>query len=290
MGQRITIPQETETELETIGYAGLSCQYAYTRSLESREAGDPGQDYISYVTEENSLTFVVCDGISMSYFGELAAKFLGDALVDWLQDPPESCMNSVHLQSKLNHYLEDCAKAINAKIAAHRIPSHIQGMLREVLQSKKHKGSGTLYVCGRVDLPGGAFPEGRLLLAWQGDIRLRIWSGQTETTAALGDTFHTRHQWNSIQGPVGGSPHVYCGSLLQDGHAGSIMIYTDGLKILDPIGHFTDGVLRERIRQEAQNPSSDDMSLLHIQWALQERLVKENSHGVSTADENRSCH
>lgn len=268
MDKRIQLPQESETELRGIGEGPWYCRYGYSRSYESRQAGDSGQDYVAFEMNGRTVSFTVCDGISMSYFGELAAKFLGDALLGWLKNVNKACPEMDALQMELKCFLQKSAAMAARQFDGHQIPSHIKGMLREVLASKKQRGSGTVYACGRIDLPQSAFPEGRLLLAWQGDIRVRLWDGQDERKDILGDRFQTRNQWNSTAGPVGEGPHLYCGSLTDWSPAGSVLMYSDGLKALDQIGGLTEQIIRDNMQHEANNPSSDDMSLFHVRWTI----------------------
>jgi len=147
----------------------------------------------------------------------------------------------------------------------HRLPSRIQGLLRDIILDKKAKGSASMYGCGRIDLPGKAFPAGRIVLAWQGDIRLRVWKDGKEQTSMLGNRFDTRHQWNSVLGPVGGKPHLICEDL-RSWKEGAVLLYSDGLQAIDAWDRFPHEKLAEVMKQEADHPSSDDISLLHILW------------------------
>ncbi|MDQ0885092.1 hypothetical protein QFZ81_000180 [Paenibacillus sp. V4I9] len=266
MNKRIEISQQTETEVQQVIHSFWDYQYGYSRSAETREAGDSGQDYLSFLEEEGSLLFVICDGVSMSYFGDFAAKFLGDHLIDWLININEDDQSEETLQQILNQYLKEIAVRATESLKGHQIPPHIKGMLREVLAAKKEHGSGAIYGCGRIDLPSKKFPEGRILLAWQGDVRLRLWTDHTEWTTKLGDRFYTHHQWNSTCGPVGGMPHVFCETLRDWGSQGSILLYSDGLKALNNLERISGKQLQLTLTKEGQNPSSDDMSVFHVRW------------------------
>lgn len=266
MNQRIQISQQSETEIRQVSRSVWEYEYGYSRSAESRNAGDSGQDYITFLEGEGYMLFVICDGISQSYFGEWAAKFLGDHLMDWLQNLNIGDWDEALLQRSLDRYLTNITVIATESLKLHQIPPHIHGMLRDVLSAKKDKGSGAVYGCGRIDLPNDDFPEGRLVLAWQGDIRLRLWSDQMEVTAKLGDRFHTFHQWNSAKGPVGGMPYVYCDSLRIGGTRGALLLYSDGLNALDPIEHISKDLLLLLLKAEAEEASSDDLSVFHLCW------------------------
>ena len=250
--------------------------YGYSRSAESRAADDRGQDYLTFQEDGGSIIFVLCDGISMSYYGDFAARFLGNCLLDWLNSLPEGIQNEESLQQQLDQLLRERAVRATERLKYHQIPPHIRGIHREVLASKKELGSSAIYGCGRIDFPGERYPEGRIVLAWQGDIRLRLWAEQKECTAKLGDRFHTSHQWNSKSGPVGGMPHVHCESLCGEGDRGAVLLYSDGLKGIDSWNVIAGSQLSQAMTNEARNPSSDDMSVFYVRWNF--TLFKEVHH------------
>lgn len=152
-------------------------------------------------------------------------------------------------------------------VQQHRMPPHIQGLWRDVLTEKKDRGSATMYCGGRIDFPRFTLPRGRLLIVWQGDIRCRIWNGaREETMCRLGERFDVRQQWNSKLGPLGDMPHVYEDQLIHDEAGGELLIYTDGLQVLDTLDRVLEKQLSEYSVNEAMKPSSDDMSYIQVNW------------------------
>lgn len=247
---------------------GWACRYGYVRSMECRQAGESGQDYLALDIGDQGLSFVLCDGISQSYYGELAARMVGDRLLDWLAEAGEAARDE---PEALRRHWDACSRELAASasqtIREHEISTDIQGMLREVLLDKKRLGSATVYCGGRIDFPCDAFPGGRLLLVWQGDIRCRIWNGTSEVTwSRLGNRFHTREQWNSIAGPTGGIPHLFMDRLLHGARRGELLIYTDGLKVLDSHNPVTGQALAQAVASASGQPASDDISYLQVQW------------------------
>lgn len=267
----VRLPQHTETGITNVIRPSWRYQYGYSRSTEARTLGDIGQDYLTVAESRDAIVFAVCDGISMSYFGDYAARFLGEGLKEWLTGLEPSSGEAVQADEwteRLHKQLVLMAEQARAELEEHQIPSHITGMLREVLLSKKQLGSGAVYACGRLDRPSETLPEGRILLAWQGDIRIRLWMENEECKGCLGDRFHTREQWNSSVGPVAGKPHVYTDGLAAWGSAGRLILYTDGLQRLDSIDPLRDEDIDAAMRQEAANPSSDDQSIFQLYWQL----------------------
>ena len=137
-----------------------------------------------------------------------------------------------------------------------------------MLEEKRELGSEATFVCGRIDLPGAGLPQGRLLLAWMGDSRLRFWGPAGERSAELGDTFHTDQRWSTRRGPVNGRPHLFLAPLASSQRLLEVvrmLAYSDGLTSLDEHGDApTNVALQEMITMAAESATSDDISLLEI--------------------------
>src|SRR5690349_24469105 len=83
---RTTLPQDRETPLKPLEVSFGTALALYNRSIDSIQANTIGQDYVVFRYGPTDLTFAVCDGVGQSFMGDLAARLLGDALVDWLWD------------------------------------------------------------------------------------------------------------------------------------------------------------------------------------------------------------
>lgn len=262
----VRVTQEKETDLMNFSESQWGYHYAYSRSAEARELGDIGQDYLTLARNEKQMVFVLCDGISMSYHGDLAAVYLGDRLRQWLITLDEGPLDEGQLTEGLDRFLKKQTKEANKLVEAHQLPVNIKGLFREVMLDKKKLGSSTMYACGRIDFPSTEQPKGRMVLAWQGDIRIRLWSGVREQTQCLGNAFYTREQWNSQAGPVGGVPRIHVSELVKEQVDGTILLYSDGLQALDQITIVNQEDITNAMKQEADNPSSDDMAVFQMKW------------------------
>jgi len=78
------IDQSQPLPLTTIIGERFSYRFAFDRSADSIKANEPGQDYIAIIASDDRIAFVLCDGVSQSFYGDLAARILGDQLVAWL--------------------------------------------------------------------------------------------------------------------------------------------------------------------------------------------------------------
>lgn len=258
---------------------GYSYRYAYARSADSRAADETGQDYLTLSEGATWFAFALCDGVSQSFFGDVAARILGDSLLRWLEGVPAAA-DEARLGELLDDYLGRLTEGATRWVQEYPLPEGISPMLREVLEQKRGLGSEATFVCGRIDLPGSTLPQGRLLLAWMGDSRLRFWGPGAERSAELGGDFHTEQRWSTARGPVNGRPHVWAGPLTGgDGEPGvaRLLAYSDGLSLLDDEQEpLTDIALQDLIAAAGESPTSDDVSVLEV-WLgpVPERLREE---------------
>ncbi len=262
----IQVPQDRETLVEASGNGWFHWRYAYARSADTRATGGPGQDYLTFRCHEHSIAFALCDGVSQSFFGDLAARHLGDALVQWLWDGIPAATDAETIRGLLAGWLRELMPEASRLVNEQPIPEHLPRMLVEVLEQKRRMGSETMFVAGRIDLPQRDLPVGKVVLAWMGDSRLRLWRGRREITDELGDEFRTSERWSTSLGPVGGSPHVHiCDVGRRQRRLTALAVYSDGLALLDrPRQVPSNADLQDVVAQAGESAMSDDISLLHI--------------------------
>lgn len=253
--ETIRLPQDRETPVSGQQRRKFGYRYACARSADSRANNDAGQDFLILREDGQRLVFALCDGVSQSFYGDLAARLLGEALVDWLWDkaPPDPAA----LPSALEAFLDSLVVPAGQQVEAHPIPDDLPPMVRQVLEQKRALGSETTFAAGRLDLS-----RGRLDLVWMGDSRLRLWGHEGEITARLGETFHTQERWSTRRGRIG-SLHTFT---LSTEELRYLMAYSDGLAILDKIlsRHFRAASIEAIIADSLRRPESDDISFLEI--------------------------
>jgi hypothetical protein len=266
----LQVAQDRETPVQVKRHAAFSWRYAYARAADTRKVGDSGQDYLTFRYNDDAFAFALCDGVSQSFFGDLAARFLGDALMDWLwQDLPNfpQEMNEQNIRTALTNNLNALAARSQPLVKNHPLPEGIPQMLRDVLEQKRAIGSETTFTCGRIDMPVADRPSGRVILTWMGDSRLRLWGQNRERTSELGDTFITEQRWSTHRGPVRGEPHVVV-MPLENGagrQLSKLMVYSDGLSSIDKYGESpSNKELNRIINAAAETAISDDISFLEI--------------------------
>ncbi|MCM3340099.1 hypothetical protein M3650_16005 [Paenibacillus sp. MER TA 81-3] len=240
------------------------CRHAYARAEETARLQENGQDFIALHMQGDTLSFVLCDGVSMSYQGDFAARFLGERLLDWL-------VSQAVLKEPLFHeYVSALTGPATTEVEQLAVPAGAPRLLREVLKDKKRRGSEAMFVCGRIDgiNQSRRFRKGRLWLAWQGDCRLRLWHNESEYRQPFADKCRTSERWSSLYGPVGDRPHVLQMDCQQSGsHRYRLLLYTDGLHELDAYSErVSDKELQRMLDQPQEGVLADDASLIEIQW------------------------
>jgi len=260
------VSQDRELPVQVVRGQALAYRFAYARSADSRAAGDAGQDYLAVREGARKFVFALCDGVSQSFYGDLAACYLGDALVAWLEEHLPATTAPETIRKALTAYLQDLTGPATEEVQHRPLPSSIPQMLREVLEEKRALGSESTFVCGCIDLPGAEFPAGRIVLAWMGDSRLRLWMGGDAHPISLGGVFETAQRWSSRRGLVGGTLNVYVTPLQAAGKRVSrLMTYSDGLAAVDtwkedPSNHAVQSV----IARAGEAATSDDVSFLEV--------------------------
>ncbi|MFI2858362.1 hypothetical protein ACH6EH_14670 [Paenibacillus sp. JSM ZJ436] len=237
----------------------FNCRYAYGRASETAQLQEQGQDYMAFAVDGRTCSFVLCDGVSMSYRGDFAARYLGEGLLSWLRTEAEP---SRHLLQKR---LVQLSQAARLEEEALSVDQNAPLLLRDILQEKKQNGSEAMYLCGRIELPGKLKRKGRLWLAWQGDSRLRLFQQQVEVASPFLGTFRTGDRWSTRTGPKG-TPNVFECRLQAAGDY-RLLLYSDGLSDLDGISEVVpDEHLQVLMDARHTEGLEDDACFLEISW------------------------
>jgi len=263
MYEKITIDQTTRCPVRVVKLNTYDFRYANDRSAESQRSDSKSQDYLTIRYDENYLGFVIADGVSQSFFGELASQFIGDHLLSHMMEFGERYLEgSVDFQDNLESQLNNMAFIATPIVNAFQIPSHLPGMLINVLEQKRQMGSQATFAAGFIDIA-----KKKMALAWMGDERIRIWKSLQEITKeTLGEeTFQTAERWSTAVGMVG-KLHT---KIIEDSDITRFVVYTDGLAILDKemqLNPISQEGLEAIILQTSKMPQSDDVTLFELVW------------------------
>jgi hypothetical protein len=216
----IRVPQTAETAAVFECLGRFTLRYAYLRAPDAQASDEPGQDFLQVVHDGQRLAFALCDGVSQSFFGELAACILGEALTDWFWEPDD-------IERWLAARLHELSASASKRISAIDLPRDLSPLVSGVLEGKRVLGSESMFTAGGVHLVSST-----ITLSWMGDSRLRVWDNRQRerTHRLLGRApLDTTQRWSSARGPVG-EPRVVT---VDSSNIRRIVAYSDGLAKLD---------------------------------------------------------
>ena len=168
--------------------------------------------------------------MGQSYFGDLAARLLGDALLEWLWAVPAAGVSADDLGTELTTWLTDLTKAGTATVSATSCHPNLAPLIAQVLERKRAEGSATTVTGGRIDLSG----DGRIRLhgGGAGGFPARVWIEGTEITVHSAAS-QVGSGWSNPARDRGGPPSL--SMFNSQVKAVRILAYTDGLVSLDPV-------------------------------------------------------
>ena len=252
----VRLDQQDETPLNNLTTPFGAIRYLYSRSADSVAQEASGQDYLAFRYDDARVTFALCDGVSQSFMGDVAARFVGDRLVAWLWEysgPSEPVAFAAAAQLYLNR-LQAEASAI---IEQYGLPADLPPLTREALEAQRAYGSEAMFVAGRADLLHG---QDRVLLCWLGDSTLKALNVKGHDTE-IGAMGSTAERWSSASG-VKGKVHSWRGTTQQ---VSRLVAHSDGIDTPTAMsGLAAEGLLKQAVERLQQKPASDDVALLDV--------------------------
>ena len=128
------VPQAIETPVTFVSAPEAYVRFAYSRSSDSMANQIEGQDYLCFRHNDQRLAFAVCDGVGSSFCGNLAARILGDGLLDWLWSLDIAYVGGqAALMEAAGSFLNKLQKQAQHEVEAYEIPEEITGLVRQAL-------------------------------------------------------------------------------------------------------------------------------------------------------------
>ncbi len=255
------VPQTIETRVTFVPVPGAYVRYAYARSSDSMASQIEGQDYLCFQHNDQRLAFVICDGVGSSFCGNLAARILGDGLLDWLWSLDIAYLGGADaLKEAAASFLQRLQKQAQHEVEEYEIPEQIPPLIRQALEQQRTYGSEAIFAAARIDHPGPMIPDGLLSLFWMGDTQVRV-SGEDGGRIDIGGAWENANRWSTTQG-VRGEMSAWMHSLKG---IGRVAAFTDGLTahaggLLD----YSDDRLDREIHAGALLPNSDDVAFVDV--------------------------
>ncbi len=255
------VPQSIETPVTFVTAPGIYLRYAYSRSGDSMANHIDGQDYLCFQHNDQRFVFVICDGVGSSFCGNLAARILGDGLLEWLWSVDITYLGGeAALAEAATSALNRLQKQAKHEVDDYRIPDQIPPLVRQALEAQRTYGSEAVFVALRVDHPSPTIPDGLISLCWMGDSQMHVLDEQG-TEIDIGGSWDNANRWSTTQG-VRGRMSTWMKEL---NHVGRIVAFTDGLAThAAKITGYSDDYLDRQIRAGARMPTSDDVTFIDV--------------------------
>jgi hypothetical protein len=264
----VSIDQRQETPLSKVTNPRATISYLYTPCRASRSEDDGGQDYVVLGHNERTVSFVVCDGVGESYLGQVAARFLGNALVGWL-GALEAVSDENSLASQVTGFLTELTAAGQQHMADYgELEDDLPPLLKWAQEEQRASGSETAFICGSVQfprIPTDSSDAGRLLLCWLGNAEVQVFD-RDGSPLDIGANWTGDDRWSTHHGVMGAEQvHVWLGEL---GQVSQLIAYSDGLaSVRDRLQELVRAPdkLREEVERICDSPTGDDISLVNIE-------------------------
>lgn len=141
---------------------GLKLFFFEGASLDAREGNQASEDFVTYKYKDESLSFIVCDGVQQTVDSSIAARLFGTRIVEML--------HTVNGDKKI---IEDFANKIRSIIDRIILdmpvdPNHPMPDFH--LRARTELGAQVKFACGIIDQN-----KKRIDLYWAGDVRIAVY-------------------------------------------------------------------------------------------------------------------
>lgn len=251
--------------------SGVRARLLSFRCQEARDQRLTGQDYARVALQPGTgrIAFCVCDGVSSSFRGDFAARYLGDRMVDWLLALPEERAPMAEVAAALSDRLTQWAELAQQELLRQELPASTAPLVQEVLQELRlSHGSEAVFLAGLIE-PVLADTRPRVLLCWMGNVAARLLPDVGRDLSA--DLFRDdRNRWSTARGFRG---QLSARALTLPSLTG-LLVYTDGLAAIGAtLPDATDEQLQAAAFAQLEQPDNDDMTLLDLRWSATQPQV-----------------
>ncbi|MCW9129818.1 hypothetical protein OF830_02320 [Bacillus paramycoides] len=252
------LPQEKETVLQEKHGEYFTYRYSYVRAKETQDLNESGQDFLIFQDNGTSITFALCDGVGMSFHGEIAAEFLGMKLLNLFETFQEKEQDiSILLNEELENWKEEAVE----EVRIFQLPEETPWLLRDVLEEKRGKGSEAMFIAGKIELIPNQ-DEVYITIVTHGDSFVQLFQKQKKCLNEIMFERNIEKRWSTHRGIIGGKLDAFSKRLSRE-EVNRIVIHSDGLMSL--MQYNFEEVLK-KIERAQCSPTSDDISFLDISW------------------------
>jgi hypothetical protein len=171
----------------------------------------PGQDFCGFQFDDHHAVGVVTDGVSQSFFGDIAARIVGGALIAYLWKRRDAPPGEDDVREELNAGQSWLAK----EVLEHKLSKTLDSVVRSVLNDARAEGSQTTF--------GGVLLDRQNKIAniyLLGDITAVVHGASPQPELVSG---HKRGRWSSVAPSLRG--HIVRETRT---HVEAVMLKSDG--------------------------------------------------------------
>jgi len=256
-----TVSQDKEDLINFVELNFAYTRYSFTRSYDSIINNGLGQDFLTWKWDDNKLVFVLCDGVGGSFFGNLAAKFLGKKLLDWLWKQANLTGENIPgIRNELDELFRDWISEGNCMASDYPLPSDLPKLIWESLEELRQKhGSETVFICGCIERCHSNTWKG--LFVWAGNSQIRLLNSLGEMIDFDAD-WNDANRWSTKFGIKGKFEIMY---IPIDLDLRRLIVFSDGLEnYAEDLSTYPDRKIKKILLNEIQSSSSDDIAFLDI--------------------------
>lgn len=255
------VSQTVETEVTFAAAPGAYLRYAYARSSDSVANQIEGQDYLIFQHNDQRLVFVVCDGVGSSFCGNLAARILGERLLEWMWTLDITYIDGAGaLVEAATGFLRRLQADGQREVESYEIPDHFPPLIRQALEQQRGYGSEAVFVAARIDHAGPYTPDGALTLCWMGDTELHVLD-EDGHEMEIGAEWTSKNRWSTTQGVKG----KFSAAMSKLKGVGRLLAFTDGLSDQsDNLAHASDADIERAIYAGGRSATSDDVAFIDV--------------------------
>jgi hypothetical protein len=188
----------------------LNVALGYRRCKDFDARNHPGQDFALTQWDERFVIGVLADGVSQSFFGNLAAEWLtravGDLLWTLRAEPPDADRFSRHLQDLSSH--------VDPEVQQMRIPRTLPPMQIEALERARLKGSQAVIGAFCLDLHRSS-----AALFQIGDVTAVVLDGERRVRTIISDA---KGRWST-------TGHAHFHLRTETLHTDALLLKSDGI-------------------------------------------------------------
>src|SRR5436305_3160502 len=224
----------------------VTLYYGYRRWLEFDPSGSYGQDFFAIRADECYVVGVVADGVSQSFFGDLAAKAVGTYVIDILW----RCRREPLAKEQIEVELHGLEGRVNELVQSREIrnPNSILG---QALEKTRAKGSQTVFTAFVLDVHNRA-----IVLYQVGDVAAWLYKSDRSYSFFSADRLG---RWSSA-----GQSQLAL-ALKNEKNVVGVLLHSDGVRLEWAERSKRPDVSEEDFLEEVnQRASVDDMAFIAV--------------------------